>query len=286
MKPSLRRVIFMRQALSTYLFAESRLTIAALDRIMRSGIEQIEIFCARQHFDYAHRAAVEELRHWFLDADLQVHSVHAPVYKDDNWGRSGPHSIISLTETSKLKRIAATDEIKRALEVADSIPFRYWIQHIGMPGEEYDLAKRDAAFNSLDELRIFAGQLGVEILLENIPNELSRADRLNHFLKVTHLPLHYCFDAGHAHMTGDWESELRLMGSRVRSTHIHDNDGRRDSHRFPPLGESESIPWARMKEMLVSLGGDLPWVLELRGDKNRNLPLDDVRACFEQLERL
>ena len=276
----------MRRVLSTYLFAEQRLTVALLDRILRRGIEQIEIFCARQHLDYHNGAQIDELRHWFRDADLQLHSLHAPVFNDDIWGRSGPHAIVSLTETSKAKRIAATDEIKRALEIADSVPFRYLIQHVGMPEEEYDDAKIEAAFNSLDELRVFASQLGVEILLENIPNAFSRAERLNLFVATTHLPLNFCFDAGHAHLTGDWESELRLMGGRIRSTHIHDNDGIEDNHRFPPLGENGSIPWVPMKEMLDSHGDDLPWVLELRGDDERDEPLQDAVASFEQLESL
>ena len=276
----------MRRVLSTYLFAEQRLTVALLDRILRGGIEQVEIFCARQHLDYHNRAQIDELRHWFGDVELKLHSLHAPVFSDDIWGRSGPHSIVSLTETSKAKRIAATDEIKRALEIADSIPFRFLIQHIGMPDEEYDDSKMEAAFNSLDELRVFARQLGVEILLENIPNSFSSAERLNLFVKTTHLPLNFCFDAGHAHLTGNWESELRLMSGRVRSTHIHDNDGREDNHHFPPLGENDSIPWGSMKEMLLPLGDDLPWVLELRGDDERDQPLRDALDCFEQLESL
>ena len=276
----------MRRVLSTYLFAEQRLTVALLDRILRGGVEHVEIFCARQHLDYHNRAQIDELRHWFGDTELKLHSLHGPVFSDDIWGRSGPHSIVSLTETSKAKRIAATDEIKRALEIADSIPFRFLIQHIGMPDEEYDDSKMEAAFNSLDELRVFARQLGVEILLENIPNSFSSAERLNLFVKTTHLPLNFCFDAGHAHLTGNWESELRLMSGRVRSTHIHDNDGREDNHHFPPLGENDSIPWGSMKEMLLALGDDLPWVLELRGDDERDEPLRDAVASFEQLESL
>ncbi len=276
----------MRRVLSTYLFVEQRLTVALLDRILRRGISQIEIFCARQHIDYHNHAQIEELRHWFRDTDLELHSLHAPLFSDDIWGRSGPHSIISLTETSKANRIAATDEIKRAIEIADSIPFRYLIQHIGMADEEYDDAKMEAAFNSLDELRVFARQLGVEILLENIPNAFSRAERLNLFVNTTHLPLNFCFDAGHAHLTGNAESELRLMADRVRSTHIHDNDGSEDNHRFPPLGEDGSIPWASIKEMLTSHNDDLPWVLELRGDDDREDPLQDVLRCFDRLESL
>ena len=31
----------------------------------------------------------------------------------------------------KSKRIAMVDEIKRALEIAENVPFRYMIQHLG-----------------------------------------------------------------------------------------------------------------------------------------------------------
>ena len=59
------------------------------------------------------------------------------MYTDEVWGRSGPQAVINITETSKVRRIAMVDEIKRALEIADQIPFRYLIQHIGVEGEEF-----------------------------------------------------------------------------------------------------------------------------------------------------
>ena len=64
------------------------------------------------------------------------------------------------------------DEIKRALEIAEIVPFRYLIQHIGVGGEEYDDRKIDAAFSALEEINVFAGQRGVEVLIENTPNAL------------------------------------------------------------------------------------------------------------------
>jgi hypothetical protein len=56
-------------------------------------------------------------------------------------------------------------------------------------GEEFDLRKVDAAFSALEQLTVFARQRGVEILLENIPNELSSAERLLQFNELTHLGL-------------------------------------------------------------------------------------------------
>ena len=82
----------------------------------------------------------------------------------------------------KAKRIAVVDEIKRVLEMAETIPFRYMVQHLGRSDEEFDERKVEAAFTSLEELTVFARQRGVEILLENIPNGFSSSDKLRIFL--------------------------------------------------------------------------------------------------------
>jgi sugar phosphate isomerase/epimerase len=91
------------------------------------------------------------------------------MYSDDVWGRSGPNSHINITEPVKSKRLDMLDEIKRALDISEVIPFRYLIQHIGVFEEEYDERKVDAAFTSLEEINLFAAR-GVEVLLENTPN--------------------------------------------------------------------------------------------------------------------
>ncbi len=78
------------------------------------------------------------------------------MYNDEIWGRSGPHSVITITEPVKSKRLPMVEEIKRALEIAEVIPFRYLIQHIGVSGEEFDMRKVDAAFTALEELSLFA----------------------------------------------------------------------------------------------------------------------------------
>ena len=82
----------------------------------------MEIFCARQHLDYRDKAQIAELGHWFRDSELKLHSLHAPMYTDEIWGRSGPHSVITITEPVKAKRLQMVDEIKRALEIAEMVP--------------------------------------------------------------------------------------------------------------------------------------------------------------------
>jgi sugar phosphate isomerase/epimerase len=268
------------------LHVNHRLTAAMLSRVEQAGIPAVEIFCARQHLDYRDKAQVTELGHWFRDAELKLHSIHSPMYTDDIWGRSGPQSVINICERDKGKRIAAVDEIKRALDIAEHIPFRYMVQHIGVSGEEYSDHKVEAAFSSLDELIVFGRQRRVEILLENIPNAFSSAERLMHFLGVTHLNLGFVFDIGHAHLGEGVEAAYDIMKERIRSTHIHDNDGEKDSHLFPMLAEGGTIEWKKAMRLLRSRPDQYPLLLELREVPEYAHPLNEVRQVFDRLEEL
>jgi sugar phosphate isomerase/epimerase len=260
------------------------LTTVWLDRIWNADIPAVEVFCARQHLDYHNRAQVNELGHWFRDSELRLHSLHSPMYTDDVWGRSGPNAVITITEPVKSRRVLMVDEIKRAIEIAETVPFRYLIQHLGVSAEEYEERKLDAAFNSLEELSIFAKQRGVEVLLENIPNAMSSGERLVSFLDRTHLPLGLCLDVGHAHMNEGVEAAYKVMQDRIRSTHLHDNDGTADKHLFPFFARGGSIDWKRTMEVLRSRPDQYPLLLELREDPEITQPLEKARSIFDQLE--
>jgi sugar phosphate isomerase/epimerase len=276
----------MKHVLSTHLFVNHRLNTVWLDRIRSAGIPAVEIFCARQHIDWRNRAQLNELASWFQDSDLTLHSLHAPMYTDEVWGRSGPQAVIDITEPVKARRIAMVDEIKRTLEIAEFIQFRYVVQHVGVGGAEYDERRVEAAFTSLDEISVFARQRGVEVLLENIPNGYSSASMLNMFLEQTHLDLNYCFDTGHAHMGDGVENEFLLMKQRIRSTHIHDNNGRDDKHLFPTVHDEGTIDWKLVVPLLASRPEQYPMLLELKEDPTNQRPLDTVGQIFERLEAM
>jgi sugar phosphate isomerase/epimerase len=275
----------MNHVLSTHLFVNHRLTSALLSRIEQAGIPAVEIFCARQHLDYRDKAQITELGHWFRDSELKLHSLHAPMYNDEIWGRSGPHAVISITEPVKARRLEMVDEIKRSIAIAEIIPFKYIIQHIGVSGEEFEMRKVDAAFSALEELSVFARQRGVQVLLENIPNRLSTAERLLQFEELTHIGLNYVFDTGHAHMNEGVENAFQLMKQKIRSTHIHDNDGLNDNHLFPFLAEGGTIDWKKASALLHSCGDQFPLLLELRERPDHPNPLESVKEIFDRLEQ-
>lgn len=273
----------MQRALSTHVFLSHRLTTVWLERIWDTGIPLVELFCARRHLDYHNRAQISELGYWFRDSELKVHSVHSPLYSEESGARSGPQAVINITEPVKNKRMTMLDEIKRALEIAETVPYRYLIQHIGVPGQEFDERSVDAAFTALEEISLFARQRGVEVLLENIPNAFSSAEGLLRFLATTHLNLNICFDAGHAHMNEGVEAAYRVLKSRIRSTHVHDNDGEMDLHLFPTAG---TIDWPRVMRLLQSQEDRYPLLLELREEPDLEHPFEAVSRVFDTLESL
>ena len=54
------------------------------------------------------------------------------------------------------------------------------------------------------------------------------------------------------------------MKKRIRSTHVHDNDGKNDSHLLPLVTEGGTIDWKKTMELLRSGGDQYPLVLELK----------------------
>ena len=276
----------MQHVLSTHLFVNHRLTVAQLDKVQHAGIDAVEIFCARQHLDYRDSAQIAELGHWFRDSGLKLHSLHSPMYTDEMWGRSGPQSVITITEPIKGKRLVMVDEIKRTLEIAETIPFKYLIQHIGVQGEEFSERAVDAAFSSLEQISLFARQRGVQVLLENIPNQLSSGERLMLFLELTHLDLHFVFDVGHANIRGGVEAEFDIMRDRIRSTHVHDNDGKADKHLFPLVAEGGTVDWKETMNLLRTRADQYPLLLELKEVPELKHPLATVNEVFERLEEL
>lgn len=271
----------MVKAVSTYLYVKERLHPGILDGLVRSGVQSIEIFAARQHLDYANRKAhLREIADWFRGSGVPLHSVHSPLYSDYEWGRTGAPPV-NVASPDRGARVEAMDEIKRALEIAEQIPFRFLIQHLGTPNEAFSEKKFEAAMTSIEHLRAFAKPLGVRLLLENIPNELSTPDKLMEMIHSAHFDdIGICFDFGHAHMMGSMTEAFEMVRNQVCSTHVHDNKGVQDSHLWPGEG---TIDWKLAMELLRSAPQRPPLLLELEHDEKVN-PLERLPGAFEKLE--
>jgi len=270
----------MQKAISTFIHVKERLHPGLLDGLVRGGAQSIEIFAARQHLDYANRKQhVREIADWFRGNSVPLNSVHAPLYSDYEWGRTGAEPL-NIASTDRAARVEAMDEIKRALELAEQIPFKFLVQHIGLPAESMDDRKFDAAMTSIEHLRAFAKPLGVNILLENIPNDLSTPDKLMELIQVSHFDdVGICFDFGHAHLMAGIPETFEVLKHQIRSTHVHDNKHDRDSHLWPGDG---SIDWKRAMDLLKTAPHQPPLLLEIEGEEKIN-PVEKMQEAFRKL---
>jgi sugar phosphate isomerase/epimerase len=258
----------MLRAMSSYIYIGKRLHPGLLDEMARGGAQAIEVFAARGHFDYADKAHIRELGNWFKSGAVQFHSMHSPMYTSNDFARN-IEPPLNIVDPDKRRRIDAMDEIKRALEVAEIAPFRFLVQHVGLGNEAYDPRKFEAALSSIEHLRAFARPLGVNLLLENIPNELSTPEKLMELIKTLHYDdLGICFDTGHAHIMSSVHQAFGVMEQRIRSTHVHDNQRDRDAHLWPGDG---NIDWNQTIQSLRAAPHAPALLMEIEGQDGVNI---------------
>ena len=202
----------MRKAVSTYLFVKERLHPGILDGLARSGVQAVEIFAARQHLDYANRKAhVKEIADWFRGSGVPLNSVHSPLYADYEWGRAGAPPSIWHPPTAR-RALRRWTRSSGRWKSPSRFPSVFWCSTLGTPTESFSEKKFEAAMTSIEHLRAFAKPLGVRILLENIPNELSTPDRLVEMIKRAHFDdVGVCFDFGHAHWMGSVSKAFEIL---------------------------------------------------------------------------
>ena len=281
----------MQRILSTYLFVSKKLTPEFLALVHGAGFQAIELFASRGHFDYTVAQEVRGMAHILADNRLQLASLHAPTSRDFGPNREGG-TPLSITEVERVRRIEAMDELKRAIDVAEDLPFSRMILHMGGHRDTADPRRRDAAFSSLEHLVLHAKHVGVTICVENTTSEMGSPAYLRAFVEETRLTgLRFNFDIGHAHLADGPQDErvaasFEAMRDHIVSAHIHDNLGDKDAHLLPHDG---SINWPAALKLFRSLpGSDIPLTLELKektGPDATSLP-EQITAAAKSLDRL
>ena len=88
-------------------------------------------------------------------------------------------------------------------------------------------------------------------------------------LKADGYDVCYCLDVGHCHLNKKYENDIpsvvRLLGSRLKMLHLHDNCRNKDLHAVPFAG---TIPWEETMIALKEIGYD--------GDFNPELDFNRV----------
>jgi sugar phosphate isomerase/epimerase len=247
---------------STHLYHGHRLTRDHLLEIAAHGFETVELAATRTHIDYHNPAVIADLQQWLAEAGLALHSIHAPIALSFENGRAGPP--LSIASPDADARAAAVAEAERALHIARRIPAQVLVAHLGLPRAEAGPGgnSREAARRSAEDLARLAAPLGVQLALEVIPNELSRAGSLVHFVEeeLDDTGIGICLDFGHAHMDGDLIDALETVSGHLITAHVHDNRGRSDDHLIPFEG---TIDWPSTLTVVQKVGYEGPFVFEI-----------------------
>ncbi len=283
--------------ISTHIFFNARLGPTQLDTLHRAGAQAIEVFASRHHFNYADRNAVRELATWFR-ANPVAASMHMPLFteaEEAEWSRH-TEPTLNLVSRDKRDRIAAMDEVKRALEAAEQIPFRTCVLHLGLKDDRWSTETLDLSLTSIEHLKAFATPLGLQLLLENIPNDLATPAHLVEITRIGHFDtVGFCLDTGHAHLarpmlpdeTGysrsareqlreQWgdaalkdalPEAFQVFSTRLVELHLHDNNGTRDEHLWPSeTTAGKGIDWGIVRTALTQLPQVVTNTLEIAHD--------------------
>ncbi len=252
--------------------------------IAAHGFEAVEVFASRSHFDYHDAGAVAQLAEWLSDTRLQFHSMHAPITEGIRNGKW--LSSFSNASGDEARRKAAIAETQAALRMAEQIPYRYLVVHLGMPASEQVPAHDNqpaAARRSVEEIAELATAVKVRVALEVIPNQLSSASALVNLIEedLEGIDVGICLDYGHAHMMGDLGEAIEVVGGHLLTTHVHDNRGKRDEHLLPFTG---SINWDTAIVETQKIGYDGVMMLEV-GDGGGD-PVEVLKKSVKARERL
>jgi sugar phosphate isomerase/epimerase len=300
----------MQAGISTHVFFEQRLHVGLLDTMYAvaarhsTAVPTIEVFAARHHFDYTNRTAVRDIASWFRSNEVRA-VLHQPIYLSDRadaqWSRHVAPNL-DLISQQKTLRIDSMDEVKRAIECAEQVPFTAAVIHLGLNLAPWDEAAIDNALTAIEHLHAFAAPLGVRLLIENLQNDVTSPPHLVDILHTGHFAgVGVCLDLGHLHLTQPPNSispdsgltaAIATLGPRIAQVHLHDNHGAfglsnghqvdvKDEHLWPGTG---TIDWAAVSEQLAKLPDTTPSILEIASD--RDASAEEVAQKSEQAFRL
>lgn len=190
---------------------------------------------------------------------FKIHSAHG------SWGgQSIRAERVDLGSVHSETHRASVDDLKRCIDWLSLAGGSFLVVHPGgLSLPEAQAQRREALARGLMELSGHASGTPVTVCVENMPPGVYPGSRMADLADVVaeldHPHLALALDTGHANLTLGVEAETRAAGSRLATTHVHDNDGRQDSHLPPGSG---TVNWHAWHESLDQIGYRRPIVLE------------------------
>lgn len=218
------------------------------------------------------------------DHGFRVHSAHGC------WGGQSIRAHrVDLGSTDPSTHRESIEDLVRCVDWLAAAGGNCLVVHPGGLSEEADLARRRSALaKALVQLGDHARGAGVLICVENMPPGVhpgSRmADLAELLIELDHPALALALDTGHANLNAGVAAETLAAGPLLATTHVHDNNGRQDTHLPPGHG---TVDWTEWGRVLDSIGYTGPIMLECIKHLREN-PLSyrpGALACLSISER-
>lgn len=277
-----------------------------LKKIADAGFSHIH-WCHEWDGDYIYaKAEMLQIRGWMNDLGLKCKGLHATEgSRRMNLQGKFHHRFTKqdrkdYTSENEFNRQAGVELIQNRIEMASILGTDAIVLHMQLPYKDFEA---DAAFKeryyqqvfkSLDQLEEECRLRGVRICVENLlgtPNhhQVEQFDRLFERYDADHVA--FCFDSGHANVTGNDCLELaRRYQDRLYMMHLSDNHGliskecwtycaemnKCDEHKNPFNG---TFDWDGFAKIVAASPYELPILLEV-SKKDR----DEAEFLKESLE--
>ena len=261
---------------STLLWYDCDDLIPHLPLLRATAIRHIELRRLSPHLDCTCASSIQRLGGALRDNGLTVHSVHMP-----------DKVIADMSSLDDAARRSAVAEAKAVAVVSTKLGVKLLVTHAG--GALEDEPERDHRFaagqESVAELAAFCRDLGLLVAVENsLPTKPRVGDTVAEVVRFVEGigldSLGFCLDTSHANIGEDPVAALALVGPKLMTLHISDNDSRSDLHALPFDG---TVDWPAFVRALNAQRYHGVFMLEVRATQNSSDMLAQAQARFERL---
>ncbi len=269
----------MELGISTLLWYDEDDLVPHLPLLAAAGIRHIEIRRLPHHLDYTSKDGAVRLATALEEHGVAVHSLHVP-----------DQLIAAMSGLDQDVRRTALAEVKRIAVALTKVGGRILVTHAG--GVLKDEAERPLQFaagqESLAELASFCRGIGLPVAVENsLPTKPRVGDTVAEVVRfvedINAGNVGYCLDTSHAHLGEGEVRALELVGPKLMTLHISDNDRQSDQHALPFDG---TIDWTAFMSRLKATGYEGVFMLEVRATQQPRLMLPRAKERFERLMRM
>ncbi|MDX9935348.1 MAG: sugar phosphate isomerase/epimerase [Sphaerochaetaceae bacterium] len=261
-------------AVSTFSFLNAPLDVA-LEHISRSGFSWVEIWGDAVHADPRAGIHARTLASMLKRHALKLHSLHLPFRN------------MLLRSSPKDSLVYRMQVLHDAIDLCARIECSIAVIH-PLDRNEYNYGYDAVAMlhDLFEHLSAYADAHNVALAMENIPSQAAvpqeircTIDELNTLFGD--IPtMKWCLDIGHVAVTGhELASEIKAAGKRLASCHVHNNDGKHDSHDLPDQG---IIDWPGTYSLLRNSGYTGRFVFEVAGGAHPSEIIASLSTLFDQ----